>query len=164
MRVRLIWRCAAGDLAGHRVEGQVGERHRRRFGVVVGLGAAQQRAHPGQQFFQRERLGQIVVGAGIEAGDPLGHRVAGGEHQDGQVVAGAAELTAHLEAVQPRHHHVEHDRVGPIVGDQIERFDAVLGQRDGVAVEGKRAAQRLAHRAIVVNDKYSHGHQCQPIA
>ena len=123
MRVRLICRCAAGDLAGHRVEGQIGERHRRRLGAVVGAGAAQQRAHPREQFLEGERLGQVVVGAGVEAGDPLGHRIAGGQHQDGQVVAGAAELTAHLEPVQPRHHHVEHQGVGPVAGDQVQRFD-----------------------------------------
>ena len=52
-----------------------------------------------------------------------------------QIVAGTAELSAYLEPVEPRHHHVEHHRVGPIVGDQIERFDAILGQRNGIAVE-----------------------------
>ncbi len=128
--------------------------------AVVGGGAAQQRAHPREKFLERERLGQIVVGARIEAGHAFGHRVAGGENQDGQIVAGAAELSADLEAVEPRHHHVEHHRVGPIVGDQIERFDAILGQRNGIAVERKRAAKGFAHGTVVVNDKNSHGHQC----
>ena len=126
--------------------------------------AAQQRPHPGQQFLERERLGQVVVGAGIEAGHPLGHRVARGQHQDRQVVAGAAELTADFEAVQPRHHHVEHQGVRPIAGDQLERFESVLGQLDRVAVEGERPAQGFAHRAIVVDDKYAHSHSVNPLS
>jgi hypothetical protein len=37
--------------------------------------AAQQRPHPGQQLLERERLRQVVVGAGVQAGHPLGDRV-----------------------------------------------------------------------------------------
>ena len=135
MRVRLICRCAAGDLASHRVQGQIGERQCGGLSAVVGRGSAQQRPHPRQQFLEGERLGQVVVGAGVQPGDPLGHRVSGGEHKDGQVVAGAAEVTAHLEPVQPWHHHVEHQGVGPVAGDQLEGFTTVLRQLDRISVE-----------------------------
>jgi hypothetical protein len=88
-----------------------------------------------------ERLGQVVVGAGVEAGNPLRDRVAGGQNQDRQVVASAAQLTAHLEAVEPGHHHVEHHGIGPFIGYRVERLDAVLRQIDRIAVEGKGPAQ-----------------------
>ena len=81
---------AAVDLTGGRIQGEVGEGHDRRLGGLVRAGAAEQSPQPGQQFLQREWLGQIVVGAGIKPGDAFGHRVAGGQHQDGQIVAGAA--------------------------------------------------------------------------
>jgi len=45
-------------------------------------------------------------------------------------------LAAHLQAVQPRHHHVEDQRVGALAGDGVEGFDTVLSQVDGIAVEG----------------------------
>ena len=49
--------------------------------------AAQQRAQPGQQLLERERLGEVVVGTRVEALDPVTHGVAGGEHEDGYAVA-----------------------------------------------------------------------------
>ena len=130
-----------GDLASHRIQGEVCERHRHRIGGIVDFCAAQQSPHAGQQLFEGEWLGQIVVGAGVEAGDPLGDRVAGGQHQDRQIIAGAAQLTADLQTVQPRHHDVEHEPVGPVGGDHLQGLDAVLRQRDRVAIEGKRPTQ-----------------------
>ena len=43
-------------------------------------------------------------------------------------------------------------------------LNPVVGQVNGVAVEGKRSAQRFADRAIVVDDKNAHGHQFRPRA
>ena len=40
--------------------------------------AAQQRAQPRQQLLQGERLGEVVVGSGVESLDPVADRVAGG--------------------------------------------------------------------------------------
>ena len=90
--------------------------------AVGRLGAAQQRAQPGQQLLEGERLDQVVVGAGVEAGHAVGDRVAGGEHQDRHVVAVGAQSPARLEAADPRHHHVEHERVGPLGAQPVERL------------------------------------------
>jgi hypothetical protein len=67
-------------------------------------------------------------------------------------------VTADLEAVQTRHHHIQDERVGPVPGNHVEGLNPVMGQLDRVAIERKRPAQRLAHGAIVVDDKYPHGH------
>ena len=110
VRVRLMRRCPrmTSRVTGSRPQVREGQGHR--LGPVVDRGAPEQRSHTGQEFFQREGFRQVVVGTCIETGDALGHRVAGGEHQDRQVVAAAAKLTAHLEAIEPRHHHVEYER------------------------------------------------------
>ena len=43
---------------------------------------AAQRSHPGEHLLEVEGLGEVVVGAGVEAGEPVLDVVAGGEHQD----------------------------------------------------------------------------------
>ena len=52
---------------------------------------------------------------------------------------------------------VEHDRVGRRRRDGVERLLAVLGSVDLVAGQRQRAAQRVAHRAVVVDDQDAHG-------
>ena len=129
----------------------VGARRRR------GYDAAQQRPQPGQQLLQRERLGQVVVGAGVEALDPVADGVAGGEHQDGYVVAGGAQRAGGLDAVEPRHHHVHDDHVGRRPRRSRQRLGAVGGQGHVVPVELQRPAQRLAHGPVVVDDEDAGG-------
>ena len=100
--------AGAGGRARAGVERQVGHFQHGRLRAVE---AAQQRAHPRQQFVEHERFGQIVVGAGIEAGDAVGHGVARGEHQHRQLVAGLPPFGAQCHAVLPRHHPVEDGQV-----------------------------------------------------
>ena len=73
--------------------------------------AAEQRADAGQQLLERERLDEVVVGAGVEARDAVRDRVARREHQDRCPVAVAAEPAAHREAVELGHEDVEHDEL-----------------------------------------------------
>src|SRR5581483_305455 len=67
---------AAARFARGGVEAQVGIA---KLAARDGLAAAELDADAGEQLFQRERLDQVVVGAALETGDPVGHRVAGGE-------------------------------------------------------------------------------------
>ena len=122
---------------------QVGEEQRRRFvGVVVGSGAAQQGAHPGEQLVELERLGQVVVGAGIEPGDTIGRLGARREHQDRQAVALGTQHPAHREPVDVGHHHVEDRRVGMLLLDHGQRRGAVGRLHDLVALQAEGAGQR----------------------
>ena len=94
----------AGDAAHQELEDPVlgagqrevapGRLHRARDGVEAQLAGAQhgrvhaagpslQRAHAGEQLAEVERLDEVVVGARVEALDPVRRRVAGGEHQQG---------------------------------------------------------------------------------
>ena len=60
----------------------------------------------GHQLRRPERLGQVIVRAGVQAGDPVGLGRAGGEH-DHRDLALPPNQAEQLEAVQPGHHHVE---------------------------------------------------------
>ena len=100
------------------VEREVGEAQLRR---VAGLQPAQQRPQPRLQLGERERLHQVVVGAGVEAVDPVGDRVARGQHQHRGAIAGGSHPPADLEPVDPGHRDVEHGRVD---GDSATRASA----------------------------------------
>jgi len=65
------------------------------------LGVALGHAQPGQQFVQAERLGQVVVGAGVQRGDLGAVGVAHGEddRRDGRPLA---QPLQHIETVHVR--------------------------------------------------------------
>ena len=46
--------------------------------------APRQRAHPGDQLLERERLREVIVRARVQAAHAIVHGVAGGEHEDGR--------------------------------------------------------------------------------
>ena len=60
------------------------------------------------------------------------------------------------EPVEPRHHHVEHHRVGTVLADEPQRLLAVRRGDDLIAVERKRTPQGLPHGGIVVGHEYAH--------
>ena len=117
---------------------------------------AQERAQPGEQLVERERLRQVVVRAGVEALDPVADRIARRQEQDRHPVALAAEPARDVEPVVPRHHHVEHDGVRRAPLDRAERRVAVGGELHLVAGELERTFERLAHRAVVVCNENEH--------
>ena len=77
------------------------------------------RAHPGQQLVHLERLGDVVVRAGVERLDLL---VAGrprGQHDDRHRVP-SADAVQDLDAVEVGQSEVEDDDVGMEAGDAVE--------------------------------------------
>ena len=87
---------AAPRLVRAQVEAQILERERLTRHVVLLAGAPQQRAYAREQLAQCERLDEVVVGAGVEAGDAVVDLLARGEHQHRRAVAARAQAPAHL--------------------------------------------------------------------
>src|SRR5687767_5458443 len=81
--------AGAGRAAGGGVELDVGEAE---DGFGARAGAADDGTDAGEQFGEAEGFGDVVVGAAVEAFDAVGDRVAGGDHDDGDVGAGLAQL------------------------------------------------------------------------
>src|SRR5437763_434121 len=83
-----------------------------------GLRPPQDRLHPGHQLPGGERLGEVVVGAELEAEDPVDLRVPGGEEDDGDAAQSGdgvgPQPLAHLEAVDAGQAHIEDDEAGPL--------------------------------------------------
>ena len=95
----------------------------------VAVRAAQQRLDPAHQLAQAERLGQVVVGAELEADDLVDLVVAGGQDEDRHLGAGRPQAAQDLEAVHPGQAHVEDDEVRRLVRRDLEAL--LAGSRDG---------------------------------
>jgi hypothetical protein len=137
------------------VQRQVGEAQLRVLALARRLGAPQQRAQPRLELLQCERLDEVVVGAGVQAGHAVVDGVARGQHQHGRAVAGLAQALADLQAVDSRHGNVENDRVEPRLGQPVERLAAVGGELDFVSVQPQRAIERGAHGRLIIDDQHA---------
>ena len=111
--------AVAHGVAIARLDGQP-QAQDHRIGTVEVVGESFQtneRTHAGLELVPVEGLGQEVVGAGVDALDPIGALgKAGDEHdRDQPRLPVVLEAAAQLEAVHPGHHHVgEHrDRAAP---------------------------------------------------
>ena len=82
------------------------------------LQPSQHAANAGQQLARLERLGQIVVGTCTEAGQAALDRAGGGQHDDADRAAGAAQALDDGEAVLARHVDVEDQDVGRLLAQQ----------------------------------------------
>src|SRR6476659_1397418 len=99
--------------------------------LVPALGTAEDRLDPSRQLARRERLRDVVVGAELEAGDAVRLLVAGSEHDDRNLRAGA-DLAADFEAVHAGQADVEHDethRLATELGDRV----LVLNEEEGAS-------------------------------
>ena len=115
--------------------------------------AAQQRLQAGGQLGDRERLDQVVVGAGLQAGDAVLDLVAGGEDADGDVDAAGAQALDDRHPVEVGHRHVEDDDSRRALGDRLERLAAAGGRGHGKALEAQRALEGLPDGGLVVDDE-----------
>ena len=126
----------------------------------LGGAAPHQRAQARQQLGERERLGQVVVGTGVEARDPVSHGVARGEHEDRAPPAALAQLPADLEPVDIGQHQVQDDRVVGVLGPEPERVLPAPGHVDRVPLLLERALEQAGHLDLVLHDQ--HPHRAQP--
>jgi hypothetical protein len=127
------------------------------FVGVPGLdAAAAECAEAGEEFLEGERLGEVVVGSGVEATDAILNAVEGGEKEDGCVDTVAPESAADFEAVDRGEHDVEDDDVVAAVHRHLEAFLAVVGEVYGVSFLFEDTADKLGEAALVFNEEGVH--------
>ena len=100
--------------------------------VLAVLEDAELGAQPGQQLGQPERLGDVVVGAGIEAAHHVRLVVRAGQHDDRHAQALLAQVRAQVAPVAIRQPDIQDDRVEPRVPAGHHR----LGLADGRCLGG----------------------------
>ncbi len=150
MRGELHRIAVDGDAAGAGIEA---DRPAGEFALGVAGRAAQQRPHPRQHFFEMERLGDIVVGAGIETLHLVAPAVARGEDEHRHGAAGAPPGFQHRNAVHLRQADVEDDGVVGLALAEIMALLAVEGAVDDVAGIGQRGGELPIEIGIVLDNK-----------
>ena len=125
-------------------------------GRRTGPTAPAQRADSSGQLLHLKRLGDVVVGACLQAGDHVMRVGARGDHDD-RDVAGAAQLAGALEAVDVGQHQVDQDDVRAVRPEQPQAVFGPVGLDDVMAL----VLQRQPHRrpdAVVVFDQQNARH------
>src|SRR5689334_15540943 len=129
-----------------------------RLGLLVSLGRAalgEVRLDGAQQAFLREGLGEVFVRAHHAAARAIEQAVLRREHDHRRLAVLAALLDerARLVAVKARHHDVDEDEVGLVVGDLGERVEPVLGE-DHLATGLEQEDLRASPDGVAVVDHY----------
>src|SRR5271165_2216247 len=122
-------------------------------GVADGGRAAQRSANAGQQFATAERLGDVVIGSGIQRLDLAALLAANREHDD-RDLRNFAELAAQLDAVHVRHSEVGDHQVGDEVLHDFERGFTVVGHANLIALGAEAGAQDPRNLRLVVDNQY----------
>lgn len=121
-------------------------------------GAAHQRPQARGDLVEVEWLAQIVVGARIQPGNPVGDLVARRQQQDRRGIAPFAQGLEHVEAGPVRQHQVEDQRVELMVP---EHGIGLLAAFHGIGVEAADAKphfQAVAQDRIVLDNQHTHRH------
>ena len=123
--------------------------------------APEQRAQARQHLLHVERLGDIIVGAGIHAGNLVAPPLARREDQHRHLAFVAPPLLEHAQAVFLGQAEIEHDGVvGLGVAEEMPLL-AVEGRVDGIARIAQRGDELAVQVWIVLDDEKSQS-RCPP--
>ena len=118
--------------------------------------APEVRANTCDQFAMAERLGQVVVGAGLQSTNFVIFRVESREHDHGQRRP-TPQLLEDVEPFRCAQINVEHDQVRMALLEQAQSSRGVMGRDRLQARPSKGKSQYIDQLAIVVNQQDPHG-------
>jgi len=162
------------ELEGGELEGQIVEGGEVGGGIdaegtddEIGLGLAGGRgggagiapddgAEAGEELAGGECLGEIIIGAHLEADDTVGLIAPGGEHEDGDLGTGA-DAHEDLEAIDAREHHIENDGVEGLREGALDARKAVVLCLDVVAEGLEVIGNESAELAFIIDDEDAGG-------
>ncbi|CDJ99736.1 Transcriptional regulator (modular protein) [Microbacterium sp. C448] len=123
-------------------------------GLFVGLhGAAEDGLDARDDLVEAERLGDVVVTAGVQTLDLVFGLVLGGQEQNGGGVAGASQALGDAEPVHIGQHDVEHDQIGLFFENGRDRLSPVRDGPDLKAGEAQARDQEIADVRLIVYDE-----------
>ncbi len=125
-------------------------------GFRLALAAAPENGpDPGLQLQNVKGLGEIVVGAVIEAQQLVHVLGFGGEHDDGHV-GELADPSAGLQAIHHRHHHIQNDELHLRILGQAHCVDPIGAGDHLVTFVFQVVADPLDQQLLIVNNQYFH--------
>jgi hypothetical protein len=105
--------------AGGEVDLQAAGFEQRRRGFRSQRRAAQPGTDARQQFLHAERLGHVIVGAGIQGADLVLFHIADRQDDDGQIPAGA-NRTAGFQAAHAGHRQIQQHQIVPVAAQHVQ--------------------------------------------
>src|SRR6185503_383715 len=102
-----------------------------------------------------ERLGQVIIGAALEADDLVRFLPARGQQQDRniRIHAAVANGAAQRYAVEARQHDVEHEQIERLGLGQPQRLASVSTRLARIALEPEVQADEIANVRLVFDDE-----------
>ncbi len=135
-----------------RIDRDVADDQARQRVLVARLHAAQHGVDARGQLARVERLGQVVVGADLEADDAIDVLAAGGEQDDGNGGT-LSQGTQNLEAVLLGQHHIQNHQPVAAARRQIDGARARVVGFDVEPLGAQQLADQVAQLPIVVDDE-----------
>ena len=126
---------------------------------IGALDSAQHGAHPAYQLLRAERLGDVIVGAQLQAEDAVDLLAACGQHDDRRV-RGGAQPAGDLQPVDFGQHEVKHHQVEALARQQVQRCLTILRGRHLKAGSLQIEADDLSDAGLVIdhqNSLFAHG-------
>ncbi|KAG1257630.1 hypothetical protein G6F65_015840 [Rhizopus arrhizus] len=126
----------------------------------LGRAAAQHGLDAGHQLFGRERLGDVVVGAGLQAVHLVLLGTLGGQHddRDGAGALVVAQLARHGQAGRAGQHPIQQDQIGEFGADQGLGLVGVEGAQHFVPRERQVDGDQFLDCGFVFDNEDSAGH------
>ena len=127
-------------------------RYDRSAQAAAGCDPAQHHAHPRRQFARGKGFYDIIIGAHFKADNPISFFAARGQ-QDNRQIPVRADVARQAQPVFARHHDVENGEINRISGEPRARRLCIGCLRDAKALLGQKLGQRLADRALVIDQQ-----------
>ena len=131
--------------------------------MPIALIAARHNPHPGEQFIDLKGLGQVIVGADLEALEFVFQRIAGCQHTNGNALTQPAKVAAQIESIDIRQHGIQNHRVvvpgaeranGLDTGADPLQFDAMALEAVANHTGNRRIACHQQHTQIIARGHF----------
>jgi len=137
-----------------RFDAEVAGLDRRRVPITR---TSQEGANPSKKDGERERLGDVVVGAGVERLGLVEVTILRSEHEDRRPVSRLAKLCGDLKSVPAGEQDVEDDQVVAALGSQPQPVFAVEGDLDREALRLETTFNHCGDLLVVLDEEQLHG-------
>ena len=116
---------------------------------------AQQGVNTRGELVEGERLDDVVVGAGLQPGDPIADLIASRQDQDRSIDVEPAQASAQLDTRHSRQADVDDHHVGAATGNDRNRRFRIGHRRHVEAVHAQPSIDCHAHGVVVFDDQHA---------